>query len=204
MKDNAFAVTHTEAEWRALLSPSNTRSCASTRTERAGSCALNTEKRAGVFSCAGCGQPLFESADQVRQRHGLAELQRPRARLGRDHGRSQLGHDAHRGALRALRLASRPRLPRRAAADASALLHQRRGDEFHAGLTPSCHRVDKAGGHERADLARRLSRLAASRGPSRRSGAGASACCSSISARPRRPTIGRCAAISRNSCPTGA
>jgi peptide-methionine (R)-S-oxide reductase len=30
-------------------------------TEMPNSCALLHEKRAGVFSCAGCGQPLFES-----------------------------------------------------------------------------------------------------------------------------------------------
>src|SRR5262249_27404553 len=30
-------------------------------TERAGSCALNTEKRSGAYACAGCGQPLFKS-----------------------------------------------------------------------------------------------------------------------------------------------
>jgi peptide-methionine (R)-S-oxide reductase len=29
-------------------------------TEAPGSCALLQEKRAGRFSCAGCGQPLFE------------------------------------------------------------------------------------------------------------------------------------------------
>ena len=30
-------------------------------TEPAGSSALNHEKRAGTFKCAGCGQPLFSS-----------------------------------------------------------------------------------------------------------------------------------------------
>jgi peptide-methionine (R)-S-oxide reductase len=62
MKDNAFAVTHTDAEWRALLTPEQYAILREHGTERAGSCALNTEKRPGVFSCAGCGQPLFQSA----------------------------------------------------------------------------------------------------------------------------------------------
>ena len=53
-------------------------------TERAGSCALNWEKRAGVFSCAGCDQPLFEIEEEVRERHRLAELQRSAARRGGD------------------------------------------------------------------------------------------------------------------------
>src|SRR5256886_14091834 len=30
-------------------------------TERAGTSALNNEKRAGIFACAGCGLPLFTS-----------------------------------------------------------------------------------------------------------------------------------------------
>jgi len=62
MKQETFPVTHTEAEWRALLSPEQYAILREHATERAGSCALNTEKRAGVFSCAGCGQPLFQSA----------------------------------------------------------------------------------------------------------------------------------------------
>src|SRR6185437_418906 len=41
----------------------------------------------------------------------------------------------HRGALRALRLASRPCVSRRSAADGPALLHQRRGDRFHPGAS---------------------------------------------------------------------
>jgi peptide-methionine (R)-S-oxide reductase len=62
MKQETFPVTHTEAEWRALLTPEQYSIMREHGTERAGSCALNYEKRAGVFSCAGCGQPLFESA----------------------------------------------------------------------------------------------------------------------------------------------
>ena len=117
MDATAYPVTHTDAEWRKRLTPEQYHIMREHGTERAGSCALNWEKRPGVFSCAGCDQPLFESKKQVRERHRLAELQRSRAGLGRDHGRPHLGHDAHRGALRALRLAPRPRVPRRPAAD---------------------------------------------------------------------------------------
>ena len=35
-------------------------------TEAPGSCALNYEKRAGTFSCAGCEQPLFVSKTNSR------------------------------------------------------------------------------------------------------------------------------------------
>ncbi len=61
MSQGHYPVTHTEAEWRALLTPEQYAIMREHGTERAGSCALNYEKRPGVFSCAGCGQPLFES-----------------------------------------------------------------------------------------------------------------------------------------------
>jgi peptide-methionine (R)-S-oxide reductase len=41
-------------------------------TERPFTSPLNNEKRTGVFRCAGCGEPLFDSQDQVRERLGLA------------------------------------------------------------------------------------------------------------------------------------
>jgi peptide-methionine (R)-S-oxide reductase len=59
MDAKPFPVTHTEAEWRALLTPEQYRILREHGTEAPGSCALNHEKRAGVFACAGCGQPLF-------------------------------------------------------------------------------------------------------------------------------------------------
>ena len=54
-----FAVTYTEEEWRRRLTPEQFDVLRRHGTERAGSCALNHEKRAGSFACAGCGQPLF-------------------------------------------------------------------------------------------------------------------------------------------------
>lgn len=56
-----FPVTHTDAEWRSLLTPEQYRVMRGHGTEMPGSCALNYEKRAGMFECAGCGQPLFKS-----------------------------------------------------------------------------------------------------------------------------------------------
>ncbi len=55
----SFPVEKTEAEWRALLTPEQFHVLREHGTERPGSCALNHEKRLGVFSCAGCGQDLF-------------------------------------------------------------------------------------------------------------------------------------------------
>ena len=56
-----FPVTRTEAEWRRLLTPEQYAIMRQHGTEAPGSCALNSEKRAGVFECAGCGQALFAS-----------------------------------------------------------------------------------------------------------------------------------------------
>jgi len=61
MDAKTYPVSHTDAEWRAKLSPEQYQVMRHHGTERPGSCALLYEKRAGTFSCAGCDQPLFES-----------------------------------------------------------------------------------------------------------------------------------------------
>src|SRR5712664_1933109 len=48
-------------EWRKRLPPDAFRVLREEGTERAGTSALNEEKRAGVFACAGCALPLFTS-----------------------------------------------------------------------------------------------------------------------------------------------
>src|SRR2546430_8462020 len=48
-------------EWRKRLPADSFRVLREEGTERAGTSALNEEKRAGVFVCAGCGLPLFTS-----------------------------------------------------------------------------------------------------------------------------------------------
>ena len=108
MTDTAFPVTHTDAEWRKLLTPEQYHVMRQHGTERAGSCALNYEKRAGTFSCIGCGQPLFASklkfesgtgwpsfndpvpgsvASTVDRSHGMVRTECHCARCG-----SHLGH----------------------------------------------------------------------------------------------------------------
>jgi peptide-methionine (R)-S-oxide reductase len=54
-------VQKSDAEWKRALSPEQYRVLRTHGTERAGTSPLNDEHRAGVFHCAGCGQPLFES-----------------------------------------------------------------------------------------------------------------------------------------------
>lgn len=56
-----FPFTRTDDEWRHVLTPQQYHVMRGHGTEAPGSCALLYEKRAGRFSCAGCGQALFES-----------------------------------------------------------------------------------------------------------------------------------------------
>jgi peptide-methionine (R)-S-oxide reductase len=57
----AFPFTRTDAEWKAALTPAQYKVMRGHGTEPPGSCALLHEHRAGTFTCAGCGQPLFRS-----------------------------------------------------------------------------------------------------------------------------------------------
>ena len=57
-----FEVTHTDTEWRALLTPAQYDVLRHEGTERPFTSPLNHEKRAGTFVCAGCGLPLFASS----------------------------------------------------------------------------------------------------------------------------------------------
>lgn len=53
-----------KTEWRALLPRERYEILFEEATERAGSSALNREKRAGTFICAACSLPLFSSAQK--------------------------------------------------------------------------------------------------------------------------------------------
>src|SRR3954471_480078 len=61
MDSKTYPVTHGEEEWRRILTPEQYAVMRQHGTEAPGSCALLWEKRPGKFSCAGCGQSLFES-----------------------------------------------------------------------------------------------------------------------------------------------
>ncbi len=55
-------VEYSKAQWRERLEPNAFHVLREEGTERAGSSALDNEKRDGVFLCAGCDLPLFTSA----------------------------------------------------------------------------------------------------------------------------------------------
>ena len=58
----SYRVKHTDAQWRAMLAPDRYDILRREGTEVPFTSPLLTEHRAGVFACAGCGQPLFTSA----------------------------------------------------------------------------------------------------------------------------------------------
>lgn len=59
--DEVFEITHTEEEWRKLLSPESYAVLREENTEPSGSSPLNTEHRKGTFYCAGCDLALYAS-----------------------------------------------------------------------------------------------------------------------------------------------
>jgi peptide-methionine (R)-S-oxide reductase len=77
MKHENFPVTHTDAEWRKILTPEQFAIMREHGTERAGSCALNYEKRAGSFTCAGCDSLLFASKTKFESGTGWPSFNDP-------------------------------------------------------------------------------------------------------------------------------
>ena len=72
-----FPVTKSDEEWRDLLTPEQYQVLRQHATERSGSCALNTEKRAGTFYCAGCGQELFRNTTKFNSGTGWPSFYAP-------------------------------------------------------------------------------------------------------------------------------
>jgi peptide-methionine (R)-S-oxide reductase len=72
-----FEVTHSDEEWRRLLSPAQYAVLRKGKTERAGSSPLDGEKRAGTFHCAGCDLPLFSSATKFDSGTGWPSFWQP-------------------------------------------------------------------------------------------------------------------------------
>ena len=77
MLDKTYTVTHSDAEWRRILSPEQYAVMRGHGTERPGSCALLTEKRAGTFACVGCDTPLFRSQVKFESGTGWPSFNAP-------------------------------------------------------------------------------------------------------------------------------
>jgi peptide-methionine (R)-S-oxide reductase len=67
----------TDAEWREALTPQQYKVLRQHGTEPPGSSPLNIEKRDGVFSCAGCGQPLFTADTKFESGTGWPSFFKP-------------------------------------------------------------------------------------------------------------------------------
>ena len=67
----------TDDEWKESLTPEQFHVLREHGTERAGTSALNQEKRPGIFRCAGCGQPLFSSDTKFESGTGWPSFTAP-------------------------------------------------------------------------------------------------------------------------------
>src|SRR5262245_50306446 len=76
-KEKTFEVTHTDAEWRKILSPNAYQVMRHEATEPPGSSPLDAEGRKGVYDCAGCDLPLFSSETKFHSGTGWPSFWKP-------------------------------------------------------------------------------------------------------------------------------
>jgi peptide-methionine (R)-S-oxide reductase len=72
-----FPVNHTPAEWKKMLGPQRFTILRGAATERPFSSPLNKEHRRGIFTCAGCARPLFNSATKFESGTGWPSFWKP-------------------------------------------------------------------------------------------------------------------------------
>ena len=72
-----FEVTHTDAEWRARLTPASYAVLRQHSTEAPGSSPLDHEKRAGTYLCAGCELALFDAKTKFDSGTGWPSFYEP-------------------------------------------------------------------------------------------------------------------------------
>jgi peptide-methionine (R)-S-oxide reductase len=77
MMDKKTPVEKSDAEWREALDPQQYQVLRQHGTERPGASPLNNEKRTGIFQCAGCGEPLFDSATKYESGSGWPSFYAP-------------------------------------------------------------------------------------------------------------------------------
>jgi peptide-methionine (R)-S-oxide reductase len=72
-----YELTHTDAQWRSLLSPDQYTVLRQAGTERPFSSPLNDEHHAGIFACAGCKLDLFSSKTKFDSGTGWPSFWQP-------------------------------------------------------------------------------------------------------------------------------
>ena len=109
MSDDLEKLKKSVVEWRELLSEEAYAVLFKEATEPAGTSSLNQEKREGIFICAACYLPLFESSAKYESGTGWPSFTRPvqsenvnenfddslgmrRVEVRSVHGDSHLGH----------------------------------------------------------------------------------------------------------------
>ena len=75
--EKTYPVTHTDAEWRKLLTPEQYKVLRQSGTEAPFSSPLDFERRAGIFDCAGCQLPLYSSATKYDSHTGWPSFWKP-------------------------------------------------------------------------------------------------------------------------------
>lgn len=75
--EEKWPVMKTDAQWRAQLSPAAYQVLRHEDTERPFSSPLNNEHRRGVFFCAGCQNPLFDSRTKFDSGTGWPSFYQP-------------------------------------------------------------------------------------------------------------------------------
>ena len=76
-KKEEFKVQKTTAEWKAALTPEQFYILREEGTERPFSSPLNDVKESGIFKCAGCRTPLFETKHKFDSGTGWPSFDRP-------------------------------------------------------------------------------------------------------------------------------
>ncbi|MEO8242064.1 MAG: peptide-methionine (R)-S-oxide reductase MsrB [bacterium] len=72
-----FEVTHTDAEWHAMLTDAQFNVLRQAGTERAFTSPLNDEHRKGTFLCAGCDLPVYSSETKFDSHTGWPSFWQP-------------------------------------------------------------------------------------------------------------------------------
>ena len=72
-----YPFTLSDAEWRQRLTPEQYKVMRGHGTERACTSPLNAEKRPGTYVCAGCGEPLFDTAAKFESGTGWPSFFQP-------------------------------------------------------------------------------------------------------------------------------
>ena len=100
----SFEVSHSEAEWRAMLTAAQFQVLRQSGTEPAFTSALLDEHRNGSFACAGCDLPIYASATKYDSGSGWPSFWQPldnAVATSKDGGRTEVhcrrcgGHLGH-------------------------------------------------------------------------------------------------------------